>query len=68
VKAAAFSGAEVDRVYLVDDRMLPPDVCIHARAGPAWTGEGLGWSWREKEASETEGEKSAGNRHGHCAC
>jgi len=68
MKAAAFGGAEVDRVYLVDDRMLPPNVRVHAGAGPAWTGEGLGWNWREKEASEAEGEKSAENRHSHCAC
>ena len=38
VKAAAFGGAEVDGVYLVDDRMLPPDVCVDAGAGPAWAG------------------------------
>jgi hypothetical protein len=68
VKAAAFGGAEVDWVHLVDDGMFPPDVCVDAGAGPAWTGKGLGWSWREKEASEAEGEKSAEGRHSHCAC
>jgi hypothetical protein len=68
MKAAAFCGAEVDRVYLIDDRILPPHVRVHAGAGPTWTGEGLGWSCREKDASEAKGEKSAENRHSHCAC
>jgi hypothetical protein len=39
---------EVEGVHLVDDGVLPPDVGVHAGAGPAGAGEGLGWSaWRE---------------------
>ena len=60
---------EVERVYLVDDGMLPPDVGVHAGADPAWTGESLGVSARSEQAraGEAEGEESAESRHGHRA-
>ncbi len=60
---------EVEGVHLVDDGVLPPDVGVHAGAGPAGAGEGLGGSARSEQAGagQAEGEESAGSRHGHRA-
>ena len=54
VKAArcwVFVGGrvEVERVHLVDDGVLPPDVGVHSGADPARAGEGLGWCARREQ-------------------
>jgi hypothetical protein len=53
VEAAAggvFVGGrvEIERIHLVDDGVLPPDVGVHAGADPARASEGLGWSARRE--------------------
>jgi hypothetical protein len=65
VEATTAGGAEVDRVHLVDDGVLPPNVSAHAGADPAGAGEGLGWSRRDKDAGEEKREELAGSRYGH---
>jgi hypothetical protein len=57
VEGAAFGGAEVGGVYVVDDSVFPPGVGAHAGASPAGTGEGLCWSGGEG-AGEKESEES----------
>jgi hypothetical protein len=64
VETAASGGTEVDRVYLVDDRTFPPDVCGDAGASPAGTGKDLGFGGsacdkRGGGAGETKGKESA---------
>ena len=60
-EGAAFGGAEVGGVNVVDDGVLPPRVRIHAGSGPARTGEGLCQCGGGKGAGEEEGEESAGS-------
>jgi hypothetical protein len=69
VEAGTASGVEVDGVHLVDDGVLPPDVGVHPRAGPAGAGEGLAWSAGSEQAGAGQGEdeESASGRHGHRA-
>ena len=64
VETAAARGAEVDGIYLVDDRVLPPDVRVDAGAGPAGAGQGLGRGTRGECAGtcQPEGEESAGGQ------
>jgi hypothetical protein len=61
VEGAAFGGAEVGGIHVVDDGVLPPGVGAHAGAGPARTGEGLCQCEGGKCAGEKEGEESAGS-------
>ena len=64
VKRTVSGRTEVDRVDLVDDGALPPEVGGDAGADPARAGkrlrcgEGHG---RDESVSEAEGEKSAGS-------
>jgi hypothetical protein len=57
VEGAAFGGADVGGVYVVDDSVFPPGVGTHAGAGPTGTGEGLcrcgGEGAGEKESEES---------------
>ena len=67
VEAAAAGGAEVDGIDLIDDGVLPPDICVDAGASPAGAGEDLSDGGRDERTGEIEGEEPARSQCDHAS-